>query len=81
MEYEVDTDNNPYFDQGEGSCAHWEPSKPEGEGWFTLAISNTDNGPICWWARRARVAAILKCMAVSACIWGAIILSVAGVVT
>jgi hypothetical protein len=52
MEYEVDTDNDPYFEQGEGSCAHWEPSKPEGDGWFVLAISDTDSGPACWWARR-----------------------------
>jgi hypothetical protein len=52
MEYEVDTDNDPYFELGEGSCAHWEPSKPEGDGWFALAISDTDNGPACWWARR-----------------------------
>lgn len=52
MEYEVDTDNDPYFEQGEGSCAHWEPSKPDGESWFVLAISDTDNGPSCWWARR-----------------------------
>ena len=52
MEYEVDTDTDPFFQDGDSSCAHWEPSKPDGDGWFCLAISCTDDGPICYWARR-----------------------------
>lgn len=52
MEYEVDTDTDPYFQDGDGSCAHWEPSKPDGDDWFCLAISCTDDGPVCYWARR-----------------------------
>ncbi|MGU9813160.1 hypothetical protein [Pseudomonas sp. LF052] len=29
-----------------------EPTKPEGAGWFVLSIHDTDDGPVCWWARR-----------------------------
>jgi hypothetical protein len=35
-----------------GICRHWEPHRPEGDGWFCLAIHDTDDGPVCWWARR-----------------------------
>jgi len=52
MEYDVDTDTDPYFASGGTSCAHWTPSKPEGDEWFCLGISLNDDGPVCWWARR-----------------------------
>lgn len=41
-----------YFASDEPHCGYWEPSKPEGDGWFCLAIHDTDDGPVCWWARR-----------------------------
>lgn len=41
-----------YFEAGEPHCGYWEPSKPEGDGWFCLAIHDTEDGPVCWWARR-----------------------------
>ncbi len=41
-----------YFEAGEPHCGYWEPGKPEGDGWFCLAIHDTDDGPVCWWARR-----------------------------
>jgi hypothetical protein len=30
----------------------WEPTKPDGEGWFVLSIHDTEESPVCWWARR-----------------------------
>lgn len=41
-----------YFNSGDPDCSYWEPDRPEGEGWFCLSISDTDDGPVCWWARR-----------------------------
>lgn len=43
-----------YFEEGENTCAAWEPPKPRGDGWFVLAIDETEDGPQCWWARRAQ---------------------------
>lgn len=41
-----------YFEAGDPDISYWEPDRPDGEGWFCLAIHDTDNGPVCWWARR-----------------------------
>lgn len=41
-----------YFQSDEPHCGYWEPGKPEGDGWFCLAIHDTDDGPVCWWGRR-----------------------------
>ena len=41
-----------YFEVGDPDCSYWEPDRPNGEGWFCLAIHDTDDGPVCWWARR-----------------------------
>ena len=41
-----------YFESGDPDCSYWEPYKPDGEDWFCLAIHDTDDGPVCWWARR-----------------------------
>ena len=43
-----------YFASDEPHCGYWEPGKPESDGWFCLAIHDTDDGPVCWWARRAQ---------------------------
>lgn len=40
------------LESGDPDCSYWEPSKPDGEGWFCLAIYDTDDGPSCWWGRR-----------------------------
>jgi hypothetical protein len=42
-----------YFEAGDPDCSYWEPDRPEGEGWFCLAIHDSENGPVCWWGRRA----------------------------
>ncbi|WP_296257697.1 MULTISPECIES: hypothetical protein [unclassified Pseudomonas] len=41
-----------YFEADDPDCSYWEPDRPDGEGWFCLAIHDTDDGPVCWWARR-----------------------------
>ena len=41
-----------YFEAGDPDCSYWEPDRPDGEDWFCLAIHDTDDGPVCWWARR-----------------------------
>lgn len=40
-----------YFDNGEGTCALWEPRPPEGDGWFLYSIHDSEDGPIAWWLR------------------------------
>lgn len=41
-----------YGEAGDPDCSYWEPDGPDGEEWFCLAIHDTDDGPVCWWARR-----------------------------
>lgn len=41
-----------YFEGGDPCFRDWEPSAPAGEGWFTLAITETEDGPAWVWARR-----------------------------
>lgn len=41
-----------YFESGDGAFDYWEPDRPEGEDWFCLSIHDTDDGPVCWWAKR-----------------------------
>jgi hypothetical protein len=45
-----------YFVEESCSCALWSPAPPKGDGWFTLLITDTEDGP-CWvWARRTETA-------------------------
>jgi len=37
-----------------GRFATWNPAPPDGEGWFMLAIDDTEGGPAVWWARRSQ---------------------------
>lgn len=41
-----------YFENEEYSFAAWESKPPEGEGWFTFSIHDTEDGPAWVWARR-----------------------------
>lgn len=53
LEYHSDESvSERYFEAGDQDCSYWEPDRPDGEGWFCLAIHDTDDGPVCWWARR-----------------------------
>ena len=41
-----------YFEKEEGTYLAWDDTPPEGEGWFTLCIADTEDGPAWVWARR-----------------------------
>lgn len=40
-----------WFEHGENDMSTWDPAPPTGEGWFTLSIHDTEDGPIWVWAR------------------------------
>ncbi|MGP7732971.1 hypothetical protein [Oceanimonas smirnovii] len=42
-----------WFDDGLSDCRAWEPSRPDGDGWFTFSIHDTEDGPVCMWVRHA----------------------------
>lgn len=42
-----------YFDNGDSDFSAWVDEPPEGDGWFTLAIFDSEDGPVWTWARRA----------------------------
>ncbi|GAB6406068.1 hypothetical protein [Pseudomonas sp. MHK4] len=52
LEYADEAVADRYFESGDPDYSYWEPDRPEGEDWFCLAIHDTDDGPVCWWARR-----------------------------
>ena len=56
LEYADEAVADRYFEAGDPDCSYWEPDRPDGEGWFCLAIHDTDDGPVCWWARRDSLA-------------------------
>jgi hypothetical protein len=41
-----------WFERGEHDMSCWTPTPPAGEGWFTISIHDTVDGPIWIWARR-----------------------------
>ena len=41
-----------YYDRGSASVSGWNPAPPAGEGWFTLTMHDTEDGPYWVWARR-----------------------------
>jgi len=41
-----------YYDNDTANVAGWNP-EPMGEGWFTLSIHDTEDGPYWVWGRRA----------------------------
>lgn len=61
LRLEDEDENHPavikYFDKGDPDCREWNAEPPPGEGWFTLAIGDTEDGP-CWcWVRRVEAVA------------------------
>ncbi len=40
-----------YFDAANADCSAWQPSKPDGDGWFIVSIHDTEDGPACIWIR------------------------------
>jgi hypothetical protein len=51
IEDATDEISERYFGSHDSDCSYWDPDKPGGEGWFCLSIHDTDDGPVCWWAR------------------------------
>ncbi len=41
-----------YFEQGGTDVSDWNPAPPAGDGWFTLSIHDSDDGPYWVWGRR-----------------------------
>lgn len=39
------------YQSGDIDILSWQPSKPEGDGWFNVAIYDTEDGPVCLWIR------------------------------
>lgn len=72
---EMENDNNQtvidaYFEDGNQNISGWEPSMPDGEGWFVGSIHDTEDGPICvllgpicWPSRRITFIAISSFLA------------------
>ncbi|MDH2077205.1 hypothetical protein [Pseudomonas atacamensis] len=52
LEYADEAVADRYFESGDPDFSYWKPERPDDEGWFCLAIHDTDDGPVCWWARR-----------------------------
>ena len=46
-----------YFDQAGTDVSDWNPAPPSGDGWFTLSIHDSEDGPYWVWARRPATAA------------------------
>lgn len=40
-----------YFEEGDSDILAWQPSKPDGEGWFIVSIHDSEDGPVCLWIR------------------------------
>jgi len=54
LEGEDDTHptHNKYYEEGSAGCVGWEPVAPDGDGWFTLSIHDSEDGPVWVWVRR-----------------------------
>lgn len=54
---EWESDDHPvyvaYFENSDLDVSGWNPDPPPGEGWFPLAINDTEDGPVFCWATRA----------------------------
>ena len=40
-----------YFEDGDPDLTEWNPAPPPGDGWFILAIGDTEDGPQCYFVR------------------------------
>lgn len=40
------------YEDGSPDFSEWNPTPPEGDGWFMLSIYDTEDMPVCMWARR-----------------------------
>jgi hypothetical protein len=42
-----------WFEDGEWDMSSWAPTPPAGDGWFTISIHDSEDGPVWVWGRRA----------------------------
>lgn len=41
-----------YWCEGDiDAVKEWQPTPPNGDGWFLVSINDTDDGPVAWWAK------------------------------
>lgn len=40
------------YSEGDTDILAWQPSAPDGDGWFIASIHDTEDGPVCLWIRR-----------------------------
>jgi len=40
------------WEDGSPNVSDWHPDQPAGDGWFTLSIHDTEDGPVWVWVRR-----------------------------
>lgn len=46
-----------WMETGEPSCSLWNPTYPDGRGWFMFSIHDTERGPVCVWVRPCALSA------------------------
>lgn len=46
-----------WMETGEPSCNLWNPTYPDGRGWFMFSIHDTERGPVCVWVRPTALSA------------------------
>ncbi|HBB9211327.1 TPA: hypothetical protein JRS25_004101 [Escherichia coli] len=54
---DVDVDHPAYvsyFEEGSCDVSSWNPTKPDGEGWFIGGIYETEEDPVCAWFREIK---------------------------
>lgn len=34
----------------------WQPTPPNGNGWFLVSVNDTEDGPVAWWAKSREIA-------------------------
>jgi hypothetical protein len=59
MSYVELEDDNPelaekYYEEVGGDCSGWDPTKPEGDGWLLMWITDTDDGPVAMYGRKIK---------------------------
>lgn len=51
MESDVTEEQLEALEAGGGDISRWNPTPPEGDGWFIASIHDTEDGPVCYWLR------------------------------
>ncbi|MFV8981137.1 hypothetical protein [Serratia fonticola] len=49
MENDVTDEQLEALEAGDGDISQWNPTPPDGEGWFIGSIHDTEDGPLCVW--------------------------------